>query len=144
MVGQKISFWEHCYQRDYLLTQFYSNVCVNHRALHDHHLYHCCSDRLLTYEMNFCIIRLWSHIVGRRHRQPKHTMCGFGLQRSFGLNILELLVYYLMPHKCKNLKDIWSLLVCLSVLVVFKIMKVDISCIIACDSGPYCSNFITC
>ena len=23
-------------------------------------------------------------------------------------------------------------------------MKVDISCIIACDSGPYCSNFITC
>ena len=39
---------------------------------------------------------------------------------------------------------IWSLLVCLYVLVTFKITKVDISCIITCDSGPYCSNFITC
>ena len=39
---------------------------------------------------------------------------------------------------------IWSLLVCLSVLVALKITKVDISCIITCDSGPYCSNFITC
>ena len=38
------------------------------------------------------------------HRQPKHTMCGLGLQRSFGRNILEILVYYLMPNKCKNLK----------------------------------------
>ena len=36
------------------------------------------------------------------HRQPKRTMCGFGLQRSFGRNILELLVYYLMPNKCKK------------------------------------------
>ena len=34
--------------------------------------------------------------------------------------------------------------VCLSVLVAFKITKVDTSCIITCDSGPYCSNFITC
>ena len=42
------------------------------------------------------------------HRQPKRTMCGFGLQRSFGRNILELLVYYLMPNKCKNLKDMKS------------------------------------
>ena len=25
------------------------------------------------------------------HRQPKRTMCGFGLQRSFGRNTLELL-----------------------------------------------------
>ena len=32
----------------------------------------------------------------------------FGLQRSFGLNILELLAYYLMPNKCKNLKDMKS------------------------------------
>ena len=24
------------------------------------------------------------------HRQPKRTICGFGLQRSFGRNILEL------------------------------------------------------
>ena len=47
------------------------------------------------------------------HRQPKRTMCGFGLQRSFGRNILELLVYYLMPNKCKNLKDMKSS--CLSV-----------------------------
>ena len=39
---------------------------------------------------------------------------------------------------------VWSLLVCLSVLVAFKITKVDISCIFTCDSGPYCSNFITC
>ena len=36
------------------------------------------------------------------HRQPKRTICGFGLQRSFGRNILELLVYYLMPNKCKK------------------------------------------
>ena len=34
--------------------------------------------------------------------------------------------------------------VCLSVLVAFKTTKVDISCIITCDSGLYCSNFITC
>ena len=37
-----------------------------------------------------------------KHRQPKRTICGFGLQRSFGRNILELLVYYLMPNKCKK------------------------------------------
>ena len=36
------------------------------------------------------------------HRRPKRTICGFGLQRSFGRNILELLVYYLMPNKCKK------------------------------------------
>ena len=41
------------------------------------------------------------------------TMCGFGLQRSFGRSILELLGYYLMPNKCKNLKDMKSS--CLSV-----------------------------
>ena len=35
----------------------------------------------------------------KEHRQPKRTMCRFGLQRSFGLNILDLLVYYLMPNK---------------------------------------------
>ena len=50
----------------------------------------------------------WLH-----HRQPKRTICGFGLQRSFGRNILELLVYYLMPNKCKNLKDMKSS--CLSI-----------------------------
>ena len=60
---------------------------------------------------------------------------------SFGRNILELLVYYLMPNKCKNLK-IRSLLVCLSVLVAFKITKVDISCIITCNSGPHCSKSV--
>ena len=32
---------------------------------------------------------------------------------SFGRNILELLVYYLMPNKCKNLKDMKSS--CLSI-----------------------------
>ena len=42
------------------------------------------------------------------HRQPKRTMFGCGLQRSFGRNILELLVYYLMPNKGKNLKDMKS------------------------------------
>ena len=42
------------------------------------------------------------------HRQPKRTMFGFGLQRSFGRNILELLVYYLMLNKRKNLKDMKS------------------------------------
>ena len=36
------------------------------------------------------------------HRQPKRTICGFGLQRSFGGNIQELLVYYLTPNKCKK------------------------------------------
>ena len=69
------------------------------------------------------------------HRQPKRTMCGFGLQRSFGRNILELLVYYLMLNKCKNLKDMKSS--CLSVCTIaFMITKDDISCIITCDSGP--------
>ena len=47
------------------------------------------------------------------HRRPKRTMCGFGLQRSFGRNILELLVYYLMLNKRKNLKDMKSS--CLSI-----------------------------
>ena len=47
------------------------------------------------------------------HRQPERTMCGFGLQRSFGRNILELLVYYLMLNKRKNLKDMKSS--CLSI-----------------------------
>ena len=47
------------------------------------------------------------------HRQPKRTMFGFGLQRSFGRNILELLVYYLMLNKRKNLKDMKSS--CLSI-----------------------------
>ena len=41
------------------------------------------------------------------HRQPKRTICGFGLHRSFG-HILALLVYYLMPNKRKNLKDMKS------------------------------------
>ena len=36
------------------------------------------------------------------HRQPKRTICWFGLQRSFGRNIRELLVYYLMSNKCKK------------------------------------------
>ena len=91
------------------------------------------------YGSGILLIKRWSY-----HRQPKRTMCGFGLQRSFGRNILELLVYYLMRNKCKKVLKIWSLLVCLPVLVALKIMKVDISCIITCDSGPYCSNFITC
>ena len=71
-------------------------------------------------------------------------MFGFGLQRSFGRNILELLVYYLMPNKCKNLKDTKSSCLSLCTFVAFKITKVEISCIITCDSSPYCSNFITC
>ena len=52
------------------------------------------------------------------HRQPNRTMSGFGLQRSFGRNIRELLVYYLMPKKCKNLKDTKSscLSICNSIL----------------------------
>ena len=48
-----------------------------------------------------------------KHRQPERTMCGFGLQRSLGRNILELLVYYLIPNECKKLKDMKSS--CLSV-----------------------------
>ena len=74
----------------------------------------------------------YRHYLWSNHRQPKRTMCGFKLQWSFGRNILELLVYYLMPNKCKNLKDMKSSR--LSVLVAFKITKVDISCIITCDS----------
>ena len=41
----------------------------------------------------------WFRILKLEHRQPKRTMCGFGLQRSFGRNILELLVYHLMLNK---------------------------------------------
>ena len=69
------------------------------------------------------------------HRQPKRNMCGFGLQRSFGRNILELLVYYLMLNKCKNLKDMKSsgLSVCTSSLYD---NEGRYSCIITCDSGP--------
>ena len=61
-----------------------------------------------------CFCDQWS-VSGAlsNHRKPKHTMLGFGLQRSFGWNILELLVYYLMPNKCKNLKDMKSF--CLSI-----------------------------
>ena len=33
------------------------------------------------------------------HRQPKRTMCGFGLQRSFGRNIVQLFVYCLLDGK---------------------------------------------
>ena len=61
-----------------------------------------------------CLCDQWS-VSGAlsNHRQPKRTMFGFGLQRSFGRNILELLVYYLMPNKCKNLKYMKSC--CLSI-----------------------------
>ena len=62
---------------------------------------------------------------------------------EFGRNVLELLVYYLMLNKCKNLKDMKSSCF-LFVLVAFKTTKVDISCIITCRSRPYCSNSITC
>ena len=65
-----------------------------------------------------------------------HASRGFGFQGSFGRNLLELLVYYLMSNKCKNLKDMKPS--CLSVLVALKITKVDISCI------RMRSNFITC
>ena len=60
------------------------------------------------YGSGILLIKRWSY-----HRQPKRTMCGFGLQRSFGRNILELLVYYLMLNKRKNLKDMNSS--CLSI-----------------------------
>ena len=46
----------------------------------------------------------WLQVYLFEHRQSKRTMSGFGLQRSFGRNILELLLYYLMPNKCKILK----------------------------------------
>ena len=42
-----------------------------------------------------------------------HYVCGFGLQKSFGRNILELLVYYLMLNKRKNLKDMKSSCLCI-------------------------------
>ena len=60
------------------------------------------------YGSGILLIKRWSY-----HRQPKRTMCGFGLQRSFGRNILALLVYYLMLNKRKNLKDMNSS--CLSI-----------------------------
>ena len=51
-------------------------------------------------------------------RQPKRTMCGFGLQRSFGRNILVWYwVNYLITNKCKNLKDMKSS--CLSICTSF-------------------------
>ena len=62
------------------------------------------------------------------------ALCLGSAFRGHLVGVLELLVYYLTPNECKNLK-IWSLLVCLSVLVAFKITKVEISCIITCDSG---------
>ena len=55
--------------------------------------------------LNTKFFQIWSSVTGYgelNHRQPKRTICGFGLQRSFGRNILELLVYYLMPNKCKK------------------------------------------
>ena len=55
-------------------------------------------------------------LASANHRQPKRTICEFGLRRSFGRNILELLVYYLMLKKRKNLKDMKSsyLFICTS------------------------------
>ena len=51
-------------------------------------------------------------------RQPKRTMCGFGLQRSFSRNILVWYwVYYLTTNKCKNLKNMKSS--CLSICTSF-------------------------
>ena len=60
--------------------------------------------------LRFCNLEKvkWSSKCLSFHRQPKRTMCGFGLQRSFGRNILELLVYYLMLNKRKHLKDMKS------------------------------------
>ena len=63
-----------------------------------------------------CILGHWFHsnfCSNRLYKMGWCTMFGFGLQRSFGRNILELLVYYLMPNKCKNLKDTKSS--CLSI-----------------------------
>ena len=68
----------------------------------------------LVCHLNALFVSQWKFFLyNTSHRQPKRTLCGFGLQRSFGRNILELLVYYLMPNKCKNLKDMKSS--CLSV-----------------------------
>ena len=55
---------------------------------------------------------------------------------EFGRNILELLVYYLMLNKCKNLKDMKSSCLCVCISSLYDITKDDISCIITCDSGP--------
>ena len=51
------------------------------------------------------------------------------------------IIWYQINAKILKIR---SLLVCLSVLVAFKITKVEISCIITCDWGTYCSNFIAC
>ena len=91
--------------------------------------------------MVFCTLSLEIWIPFFFSGSPSALCLGSGF-RGHLVGVLELLVYYLMPSKCKN--QIRSLLVCLSVLVAFKITKVEISCIITCDSGPYCSNFITC
>ena len=49
-------------------------------------------------------------------------MSGLGLQRSSRRNILELLVYYLTPNKCKNLKDMKSscLSICTSIAFIYR------------------------
>ena len=58
------------------------------------------------------VLKLFSQITG----SPSAICVGSGFRGhlvEFGRNILELLVYYLMLNKCKNLKDIKSS--CLSV-----------------------------
>ena len=73
-------------------------------------------------------------------------MFGFGLQRSFGRNILELLVYYLMPNKCKNLKDMKSpcLSICTSSLLDNEGRDFSLALLHVIRALNYCSNFITC
>ena len=85
-----------------IVVKFYNNA-LDQNPLNTHQEHQQCA-----VEMSRSISKWQSW----DHRQPKRTMFGFGLQRSFGRNILEL-IYYLMPNKCKNLKDTKSS--CLSI-----------------------------
>ena len=101
---------------------------------------------------NFCAARKLAKqfffISARARTGSSSALCvgsGFrGHLVEFGRSILELLGYYLMPNKRKNLKDMKSSCLSVCTIIAFKITKVDISCIITCDSGPYCSSLITC
>ena len=65
---------------------------------------------------NFCVARKFFISARARTGSPSALCVGSGFRGhlvEFGRSILELLGYYLMPNKCKNLKDMKSS--CLSV-----------------------------
>ena len=64
---------------------------------------------ILTSHQIFCCLRHLAFQIRAQAAQVHYVWV------RFGRNILELLVYYLMPTKCKNLKDMKSS--CLSICI---------------------------